>query len=689
MSQAKPDKDILAPIGSVNVPRAARRGGLSRVSALFWPTPQDTPRHPVLRRWGLRALWGIGCPAYMAAIAGYAWIGWAGLDLPDRSQLWAEEPAPSITVLDRHARVIARLGGTETLPVNIDTYPAHVVEALVAIEDKRFYHHPGFDVIALARAAQLNMKAGHVVQGGSTLTQQLAKNIFLTREQTLKRKTQEVLLALWLESRYSKKEILQLYLTRVYFGGGTVGIETGAQRFFDKPAKQLNVGEAALLAGLLKAPDRLNPVKNKKASARRTGLVLNQLYKQNYITEPQYQAALAAPIEIEPVAVKAVASAGYFSDWILSEMDKRIGPPRTDIIVHTSLDLDAQKAAQAAVTAELATPYARKRNAQQAALIALDGAGAVRAMVGGVDYQHSTYNRAVRAKRQPGSAFKPFVYLGAMERGFSPWDMIVDEPIDIDGWQPGNFSHKFKGSVTLETALALSLNTVAVRLGENIGRESVVSTAGKMGLSGLKPYASLSLGAQEIPLINLSSAYVPFANWGYKVEAYGLEAIYSTDGQMIYEREILPKVQVLNSDVLGKMNVMLKTTVARGTGRAARISGQDIGGKTGTTNDYRDAWFVGYVADYVAGVWVGNDDNSKMARVTGGTIPARIWQKFMAETLKDHVPTALPLAYKPGETPRLTAPAAPTPSAATVKVTPQNDDDPLETLLADLEQALP
>ncbi|HFB54977.1 MAG TPA: PBP1A family penicillin-binding protein [Hellea balneolensis] len=541
-------------------------------------------------------------------------------------------------------------------------------------------------MMALARAAQLNMKAGHVVQGGSTLTQQLAKNIFLTREQTLKRKTQEVLLALWLETRYSKKEILQLYLARVYFGGGTVGIETGAQRFFDKPAKDLNLGEAALLAGLLKAPDRLNPVKNKKASARRTGLVLGELYTQNYITDIQYQNALTTPIEIEPVAVKAVASAGYFSDWVLSEMDTQIGPPRTDIIVHTSLDMDAQKAAQAAVTAELASPYARQRNAQQAALIALDGAGAVRAMVGGADYQHSTYNRAVRAKRQPGSAFKPFVYLGAMERGFSPWDMIVDEPIDIDGWQPGNFSHKYKGSVSLETALALSLNTVAVRLGENIGRESVVSTAAKMGLPGFKPYASLALGAQETPLITLSAAYVPFANWGYKVEAYGLEAIYSTDGHMLYTHEVPPKIQVLNSDVLGKMNMMLKTTVARGTGRAARISGQDIAGKTGTTNDYRDAWFVGYVADYVAGVWVGNDDNSKMARVTGGTIPARIWQKFMAETLKDHPPTALPIAHKPGDIAR---PIRPVPAAPIVDMTPKKDEDPLESLLADLEQALP
>ncbi len=642
---------------------------------IFSPIPTAKLRASKMRRRGILALWVSGLPLYLAAAIIVGWTGWAAQDMPDRSVLWAHNDSPSIVMLDRHGREIFRTGGREMQPVRLNDLPPHVTQAVLAIEDRRFYDHPGFDIIGLARAVQANRQAGRVVQGGSTITQQLAKNIFLTRSQTLKRKTQEVLLAVWLEGRFTKQQILELYLSRVYFGGGTVGLASGAQRFFNKSPVKLTVGEAALLAGLLKAPDRLNPLKNKQANARRTARVLLAMERQGYISNIETSNALQSPIKIEPVAVNTHASLGYFSDWILGVMDREIGAPRGDVVVHTSLDLAAQLAAQKAVTQGLSTPLAQERNAQQAALIALDGTGGVRAMIGGVDYQHSSYNRAVSARRQPGSAFKPFVYVAALQAGLTPWDVRIDEPIDIEGWQPGNFKNKFLGPLTLEKALALSVNTVAVKLSEYVGREAVVATAKNLGLGGLKPYRSIALGAQETSLLALSAAYTPFANWGYGAKPYGLEAIYSADGKMLFRREAPVQNKVLDVKVLEQMNTMLKTVIAEGTGRAARLEGRDAAGKTGTTNDYRDAWFVGYVPDYIAGVWVGNDDNSKMARITGGMIPAQIWQNFMQEVLKNQPSRPLPLSVRPKTSPLL---------SATIK-----EQKSLEFLLAELERSLP
>ncbi|PHR91554.1 MAG: penicillin-binding protein [Robiginitomaculum sp.] len=643
------------------------------VAHIFSPPSRTSVSHTRKQarkqKWALRTVWLMGLPAYFGVSAVLGVLMWAGQDMPDTSPLWAPKSTPLIVVLDRYDREIFRTGGVEAKPVVLADLPKALPHALIAIEDKRFYSHPGFDVIGLARAVQANFKAGHVVQGGSTLTQQLAKNVFLTRRQTLKRKVQEMMLAVWLEYRYSKTEILEIYLSHVYFGGGTIGIESGSQRFFNKPARELSVGESALLAGILQAPDRLNPVKNTPASAVRTAQVLRKMRARDYLTDAQMHAAITDPIEIEPMQIKTLASAAYFTDWVLARVDKETGAPRHDIVVHTSLDMHAQLAAQAAVARGVDT----KRNAQQAALIAFDGTGGVRAMVGGASYQHSPYNRAVRAKRQPGSAFKPFVYLAAMQAGYTPWDVREDKPIDIDGWQPGNFSNKYKGWLSLETALALSINTVAVSVAEELGRETIVRTADTMGLHGFKPYASLALGAQETTLYDLTSAYVPFANWGYGVEPYGLEAVYGADGQVLYERPATPKHRLLDTQILERMNVMMRTVVSAGTGKAAQLEGRDVAGKTGTTNDYRDAWFVGYTPDYVAGVWVGNDDNSKMSRVTGGAIPARIWKDFMTQALKDVPASRLPSATRP------------TTIALTIALKDQN----LENLLANIEKTLP
>ncbi|MCF6220056.1 MAG: PBP1A family penicillin-binding protein, partial [Robiginitomaculum sp.] len=567
-------------------------------------------------------------------------------------------------ILDRYGREILRKGGAEAKPVDLDALPASLPQALIAIEDRRFYKHPGFDPIGLMRAAKANFKAGRVVQGGSTITQQLAKNVFLTREQTMKRKTQEIMFAVWLELRMSKKEILETYLSRVYFGGGTIGIESGAQRFFNKPAKDLNTSEAALLVGLLKAPDRLNPLKNRRLSAERTARVLAEMRAQGYLTPAQWDEAMITPIEIEPLVINANVGARYFTDWVLATMDREIGQPRSDITIHTSLDLEMQKLAEIAVREGLDN----KRNAQQAALMTFDGDGAVRAMVGGVDYRHSSFNRALSSNRQPGSAFKPFVYLAALQSGLSAWDIFEDKPVDIDGWQPGNFSNTYQGAMSMEQALALSINTVAVQVSETVGRDKVVDAAGLMGLDGLKPYASLALGAQEMSLYDLTAAYVPFANWGYSIAPRGIEAIYANNGDILYTHTAPGKIKLLDTQTLGQINMMLSTVVGSGTGKAARIDGRDVAGKTGTTNDYRDAWFVGYTADLVTGVWVGNDDNSKMARVTGGTLPARIWQNYMRKTVRDMPATSLPVVTRP------------------VRIVRGNK---LETLLADMEKALP
>ncbi|NNC37554.1 MAG: PBP1A family penicillin-binding protein [Acidimicrobiales bacterium] len=652
------DETPLSPYAAVE----SRNGGIFR--RIFSPAPSKPKSRTKAQKRRFTALIITAFLSYFGALAFVGWIGWAGKDMPETVELWTPKSTPSIVILDRQGREILSLGGSEAKPVYLDDISPDLINALVAVEDKRFYDHPGFDVIGLARAMRHNLEAGRVVQGGSTITQQLAKNVFLTRTQTLKRKTQEIMLAVWIEQKLSKREILETYLSRVYFGGGTLGIESGAKRFFNKPAKDLTTGEAALLAGILKAPDRLNPLKNLRANSERTALVLQKMYDEGYVSYEDGVAALNAPIEIEPVAVKSHPSAGYFTDWILTQTDALIGAPQHDIVVRTTLDLDAQIAAQSSISSNMKTD----KNAQQAALVAFDGTGGVRAMAGGVDYQHSSYNRAVTSKRQPGSAFKPFVYLAALEAYRAPWDVRIDEEVDIDGWKPGNFSNTFRGEMSLEKALALSINTISVILSEEIGRNKVVAMAQKMGLPELKPYRSLALGAQELSLYELTSAYVPLANWGRKIDPYGLEAIYAADGRVLYARPPVEAEQLLDTGTLGQINMMLQTVITAGTGKAARIDGRELAGKTGTTNDYRDAWFVGYAPDYVAGVWVGNDDNSRMSRVTGGTIPAQIWKTFMSEVLRDQPVLRLPTASRP------------------IAVRSANA---LELLLADIEKSLP
>ncbi len=551
--------------------------------------------------------------------------------LPDTSALYDVDRQPSITYLDRNGALIATRGSQQAPPADLEALPDYVPAAFIAIEDRRFYWHPGFDPIGMMRAMAANMRAGRIVQGGSTLTQQLAKNLFLTPDQNIRRKVQELMLAVWLELKFSKEEILALYLNRVYFGAGAYGIEAASQRYFDKGDKDLTVGEAALLAGLLKAPSRYSPVSESERAATRATVVLDEMVDAGVITAEQRAAAVLAPVRVSRTL--ATQHAQYFIDWLDKEIRGLVGEPSEDMIVETTLDLTLQTAAERNVRRVLDRDASR--GVEQAALVALDGDGRVRAMIGGASYPDSQFNRAVDARRQAGSAFKPFVYLAAMEAGYTPQTPVVDEPITIGNWSPRNYSVTFSGPMTLAQAVAQSTNTVAAYVADQIGRDSVARAARRLGISsriGLEP--AMALGAVEVSPIDMATAYDAFANGGRRVEAYGISRIRTPQGRVIYQRGARDAGgQAINNPSLYYMNQMLRGVVTNGTARAAAIAGRDLAGKTGTTSDYKDAWFVGYTGGFVVAVWVGKDDNTAMRGVTGGAAPAAIWKGFMEAAL--------------------------------------------------------
>ena len=552
--------------------------------------------------------------------------------LPDTSSLYEVDRQPSITYLDRNGALIATRGTQMAPPADLDSLPDYVPAAFVAIEDRRFWLHPGFDPIGMSRAMASNMRAGRVVQGGSTITQQLAKNLFLTPDQNMRRKVQELMLAVWLEMKFSKKEILALYLNRVYFGAGAYGIEAASQRYFDKSAKNLTVGEAALLAGLLKAPSRYSPVSESERAAARATVVLDQMEETGVITAEQRAAAVLEPVRVSRTL--ATQHAQYFIDWLDKSIRGLVGEPTEDLIVETTLDLTLQTAAERSVRRILDRDGSK--GVQQAALVALDGDGRVRAMIGGASYADSQFNRAVDARRQAGSAWKPFVYLAAVEAGYTPQTPVVDEPIRIGNWSPKNYSGRFIGQTTLANAVAQSTNTVAAYVADQVGRDSVARAAKRLGISsriGLEP--AMALGAVEVSPLDMATAYDAFANGGRRVEAYGINRIRTPQGRVIYQRSARDAVgmQAINNPSLYYMNQMLRGVISSGTGRSAAISGRDIAGKTGTTSDYKDAWFVGYTGGFVTAVWVGKDDNTAMRGVTGGSSPSAIWRGFMEAAL--------------------------------------------------------
>ena len=609
----------------------------SRAGAAGAGAPQLTARKPKPKRtWpyavAMLGIWGI----ILGSVLCFHWIS----ELPDTTGLLTKGPSRDITILDDKGRLIARRGLTQGAMVQLSQLPSYIPNAFIAIEDRRFREHFGLDPIGMVRAAAENISAGHVVQGGSTLTQQLAKNLFLEPKRTFDRKGQEALLALYLESRYTKDQILALYLNRVYFGAGVYGIEAAAERFFGKSANEITIPEAAMLAGSVKAPARFNPLADPDASVERASTVLQAMQDAGFITEQQRKDAQATRPRI--VRDTSTPDSGYFADWVIARIPGFVGDVTEPIVVETTFDLDTQIKAERAIESGLARE-GRGLHASEAALVAMTPDGAVRAMVGGRNYADSPFNRATDALRQPGSAFKPFVYLTAFEHGRKPDDEMNDGPIDIHGWQPSDYEGRFEGMISLTRAFAKSSNSVAAQLTSEVGSGAVARTAHRLGIvSELDAVPALALGTSSVTPLELTTAYVPFANGGNGVIAYGIIRIRTKSGQTLYARTGSGVGSVMSAENDTQMTHLMVETVATGTGKAARLDERPTAGKTGTTQDFHDAWFMGFTADLVCGVWIGNDNNAPMVRATGGGLPAHIFKSFM-EAAEKNVPVK-PLA---------------------------------------------
>src|SRR6202051_4897769 len=594
--------------------RSKSRGGFGLGRLVYWGA--------VLGLWGAIAVIGV--------------VIWVGAHLPPIQSLEIPKRPPTIQIVGLDGGVLATRGEMAGTNVSLKDLPPYLPKAFIAIEDRRFYSHYGVDPLGIARAAVTNILHHGVSQGGSTLTQQLTKNLFLTQERTLQRKLQEVELALWLERKHSKSEILELYLNRVYFGSGAYGVEAAAQRYFGKSAKNVTLAEAAMLAGLVKSRSRRAPNRNPEGAEKRAQTVLAAMADARFITEAQAQASIGHP----SYNVKA-AGAGTVN-YVAELLDDRIGKVEVTITVKTTIDPKLQAVAEAAVIDELAAKSV-KFNVSQGALVAMTPDGAVRAMVGGRNYAESQYNRAVTAKRQPGSAFKPFVYLTAIEAGLTPETIRQDAPLDVKGWKPENFSREYFGPVTLTQALAMSLNTVAVRLGLEVGPKNVVRTAHRLGISSkLEANASIALGTSEVSLTELVGAYAPFANGGLGVSPHVVNKIRTVEGKVLYARPADQLGQVIEPRNVAAMNTMMQETLLSGTAHRAELPGWMAAGKTGTSQDFRDAWFIGYTANLVTGVWLGNDDNSPTKKATGGGLPVEVWTRFMKAAHQGVPVAALP-----------------------------------------------
>jgi penicillin-binding protein 1A len=572
-----------------------------------------------------------------AVIFGAVYVSHLISQLPDVTNLLIKGPSREITVLDSSGHVIAQRNLDQGAMIEVSQLPAYVPNAFIAIEDRRFRDHFGLDPVGMARAALDDMMAGHVVQGGSTLTQQLAKNLFLESKRTFDRKAQEALLALYLESRYSKDQILTLYLNHVYFGAGAYGIESAAEHFFNKPASKLTLPEAARLAGSVKAPTRYNPLDDADASADRAATVLRAMQDSGFITDAERADAEGT----RPRVVRESGGSGYFADWAISQAHGFIGDTGEPIIIETTFDRALQAKAESAVRLGLAQ-QGGVLHASQAALVAMTPDGAIRAMVGGRSYAQSPFNRAL-ALRQPGSAFKPFVYLTAFEHGHTAGDVMNDAPIDIHGWKPSDYEGKYEGEITLTRAFAKSSNAVAAQLTQEVGAHAVAKTAYRLGIqSPLEEVASLALGTSNVTPLELTSAYAPFANGGTAVMPYGVVRIRTKAGKILWARDAPARDRAMSPENDAALTQLMVETVTSGTGKAARLDERPSAGKTGTTQDFHDAWFVGFTSDLVTGVWIGNDDYAPMVRAVGGGLPAHIFKSFM-ETAEAGLPVK-PLA---------------------------------------------
>src|SRR3954466_14298008 len=635
------------------------------------PAFEDPPRKSASRKKkskgkrrsliGRAAYWSLvlGLWAFIGAIGVIAWVA---AHLPPIQSLEVPKRPPSIQIVGLNGRVLATRGEMGGSAVPLRELPAFLPKAFLAIEDRRFYSHYGVDPFGVLRAVAANVLHRGVSQGGSTITQQLAKNLFLTQERTMQRKLQEVILAVWLERKYSKDEILDLYLNRVYFGNGAYGVEAASQRYFGKSARTITLSEAALLAGLVKSPSKLAPTRNFDGAERRSQIVLAAMSDAGYVSEAPGKTAIAlAPKIVKP---SAGGSINYVADWVMDVLNDVVGRVEQDIVVETTIDPTLEAAAEKALLDEL-VPKGAKFDVEQGAFVAMTPQGAVRALVGGKNYADSQFNRAVAAKRQPGSAFKPFVYPTALERGLTPDTVREDKPIDVKGWKPENYGREYFGPVTLKHALAHSLNTVSVRLTLEFGPTAVTRTAYRLGIaSRLDPNASIALGTSEVSVMELVSAYVPFANGGIAVAPHVIDKVRIANGGKLIYKAFNPGLgRVIDDRHIAMTNQMVQETTPAGHARKAALAGWPSAGKSGPSQDYRDAWFIGYTGHLVTGVWLGNDDNSATKKLTGGAMPADIWNHFMTAAHQ-----GLPMADLPGMAGRpldaAPAPASPVPTPA-------------------------
>ncbi|MBO5039326.1 MAG: PBP1A family penicillin-binding protein [Alphaproteobacteria bacterium] len=615
-----------------------RRTGLKkqklRAEAKPAKAPKKTLRKPkkkVTKEAKRRSLW---ITLFMAAlwvllvlmiVAGvYIWHCQA--TLPAFSKAVYVEREPGVKILASDGQELTSYGALFAKPVDVKKLPSYVSRAVIDTEDRRFYKHSGFDYIGFVRAMAVNVVKRRYAQGASTITQQVAKNLFLTQEKSIKRKVQEFLLARWLEKNFSKNQILNIYLNRVFFGSGAYGINAAAKRFFNKNAKDLNLREAAILAGALKAPSRYNYLRNKEQALKRAGVVLSLMERAGTISAKEREAALKQPVGNSKE--KMILGIRYFGDYVMAGLPEYLKERSDDVYVKTTLDYHLQQRAEYLLRKHLREN--KKNNVSEGAVVILDNKnGAIRAMVGGFDYNKSQFNRATQALRQAGSSFKLFVYLTAFEKGFSPDELLADEPIQIDDWKPENYDKRFHGAVSLKEAFAKSLNVATVDLATYLSLDEIISTALKLGITTtVKNEPSIVLGAAEVRVLDMAAAYGATANDGYAVFAYAIESITDTDGNVLYQHKPAEKVRVLSEQSVKNINLLMREVVLKGTGKkAAKVLGAR--GKTGTSQNYRDAWFIGTNSKYTAAVWVGNDDNSPMNEIGGGSVPTEIWADIM------------------------------------------------------------
>ena len=609
------------------------------------PGPRRKPARKARRRGRTagkarrRVLWRVVKWAAVAVlwlvVVGAGFVGYYAHDLPDTDTLAGPETPLSVTVFAADGSMIANVGEMWGAFVPVAEMPPALPEAVLAIEDRRFFEHGGVDAFGVIRAAWRNAVSGRVVAGGSTISQQVAKLVFLSPERSVKRKIQEAMLAFWLEREFTKEEILTIYLNRAYFGAGAYGVDAATRRYFGRGARRVTVAQAALIAGLLKAPSRYSPAGNPALARRRAGVVVEAMAEAGFLSRGEADAAAAA-VKSLAIAPPAGPAAGYFADWVAARVPGYVGREHGVLRVHTTLDPARQRAAEAAVSEALAASGGARRIGQ-GALVALDGTGAVRAMVGGRDYRKSRFNRATQARRQPGSAFKTLVYLAAIEDGLAPDDVLEDAPVAIAGWAPRNHDGRYRGPITVREAFAHSVNTVAVRAGLRAGIARIREAALRLGIeSELPADASLALGTGEVTPLELTAAYAALASGGRRVLPHGIVEIRDRAGALLYRRAGSGAGRAVAPPAVDAMRDLLAAAVAEGTGRAAALP-PALGpayGKTGTTQKFRDAWFVGWAGALTTSVWLGNDDGTPMDEVTGGSHPAAIWRDFMIRALR-------------------------------------------------------